>query len=805
MTNQYDPKNSEPQWQKFWEDNNINKFDRESWETIYSIDTPPPTISWKIHIGHIFSYTQAEVIGRFQRMFGKNLFYPFWFDDNWLPTERLVEKEIWKKAVDMDRFEFVEECNRVTAGYREKFQNLWKSIGLSVDWTLQYSTVSKDTQRLSQQNFLNLLKKDVIYKKNSPALWCIECQTSVAQAEVEDKELDWIFYDLRFKLEDWTDIVVATTRPELLPACVAVFVNPEDSRYQSIIWKKIITPLGSKVEIMSDDKVSQEKWTWVVMCCTYWDETDMYWVKKYNLPEKIIIDKKWHIQNTWIQEIDGFFIKKAKNLIVEKLKNQWDVLWEKQIKHSVWTHERCGTPIEIITTSQWFVKILDKKEELLKLGDQINWYPDFMKKRYVDRVENLKWDWCISRQRYFGIPVPVWYSKKTGEQILPELSQLPIDPLKDKPINLPENHTYEDIYPDYDVLDTWATSSITPMINSDWKKSGILNNNLLPMDLRPQAHDIIRTWAFYTIVMSMYNWNTVPFKNVMISGHVLAWKGEKISKSKDNAGTTPEQLIENYWADPVRYWTCWGSLWKNVVFDEGEIKNGRKLVTKLWNATNFAILNLWDFDPTQAFDESNLQPVDKWILIKIREVAKNIKNFIENFEFWLARIEYEKFFWTIFTDNYLELIKDKIYNPWKYQDWNMKKLSAQYALYHGLLNVVKLISPILPHVTEELYQNYFRKFEWTISIHKTKYPEIDFDSTSFAVMENEMTVVLDLIDKIRKWKVENWIKLWEEFSKLIVIVKENNLSKYVDDLKSISKAKEVEIKMWEEVKCEIIR
>lgn len=801
MWDNYDPKLSEAQWQKYWEENKINEFDFDSTAPIYSIDTPPPTVSWKIHIWHIFSYTQAEVIARYKRMRWYNVFYPFWFDDNWLPTEILVEKETWKKATEIWRVEFGKECIATTEFYAKQFKQLWQSIGLSVDWRLDYSTISPKVQRISQLSFLSLYKKWIIYKKDTPALWCHKCWTSVAQAEVEDKELDSVFYDIIFKLESWQDLVIATTRPELLPACVAVFVNPQDARYTNIIGSNIVTPLWNTVKVMSDEKVALDKWTWAVMCCTYWDETDMYWVSQYNLEEKIILDDKWTLINTGNAELDGLYLLKWRKVIVEILDNAWLIVAKKPIIHAVWTHERCGTPMEIIPVPQWFISIMDKKQQLLDMWNQINWYPDHMKKRYDNWVQNLKWDWCISRQRYFGIPIPAWRSKLTWELILADESQLPIDPLKDKPLNLPKWHTIDDIVPETDVLDTWATSSLTPLINSNWMSENSMVHKLMPMSLRPQAHDIIRTWAFYTIVMSYFHTWNIPFQDIMISWHVLAWKWEKISKSKWNAKHTPESLIEEFGADPVRYWACGWSLWNNVVFDELEIKAWRKLVTKLWNAARFVFMNLEWFDQTQNIPFDKLQLIDKWILSRLTQTTNKMQEKLDGFEFGLARKEFETFFWSDFCDDYLEIVKDIVYNFSKYDNWDNKKLSAQYSLYVSLLSVLKLISPILPHITEEIYQKYFKQTNQINSIHKCSYPDFGLNSEDVELYSSKFDILKEYVAAMRKAKSDSGKRLGEEVQWLRILCSEEKLAilkNFEVELLSVAKSKSVEYVIWED-------
>lgn len=795
MSTKYDPKESEPKWQKFWEDNNIYKYQPDSEKPIYSIDTPPPTVSGKIHVGHIFSYTQAEVIARFKRMQGYNVFYPFGFDDNGLPTERLVEKEINKKAVDMPRKEFISTCLEITGKYRKEFKKLWQSIGISADWDLEYSTISDYSRKMSQKSFLELYKRGFIVKKNAPALWDIEVKTSVAQAEIEDKEFDSFFHDIKFTIETGEDLVIATTRPELLPACTAVFVNPEDARYTHLIGKKVTTPLGKSVTIMADEKVAIDKGSGAVMCCTYGDETDLYWVKTYKLEETIIITPEGKIKDSHIEEMNGLYVSKARPLILEKLKEMGALLNSKPIVHSVKVYERTGRPIEIIPVSQWFIKTLEMKDKLLENADKINWYPEYMKKRYVEWVENLKWDWCISRQRFFGVSVPAWYSKKTGEIIFPDESQLPVDPVFDKPNTLPEGHTYDDIEPDHDVLDTWATSSMTPQINAHWGENHPLANKLIPMDLRPQAHDIIRTWALYTIIKSELHFNDIPWKNTMISGHVLFKKGEKISKSKNQKMMTPEEMIEKFSADAVRFWACRSSLGKDIQLEENEIKNGNKLVTKLWNAVNFAFTNISDYDRKTKLSVDQLEMSDQWILLRTQETGLKMVEALEKFEFGGAMAEFEKFFWHDLCDFYLEMVKDRMYKPEKYENGEDKKLSAQYALYTALNGVIKLIAPYLPHITEELYQSHYQKEEGFLSIHQTTLPTniIEVPSNNADIYKG-IDTTFEIIEAVRKFKTDNKIRLGEEIAEVKVKATEQDvalLKNFQDDIQGISRARAI--------------
>jgi len=455
----YNPFEKERYWQNFWEKERVYEFDPEQKGTLFIVDTPPPTISGALHMGHIFSYIQAEVIARFKRMEGANIRYPQGFDNNGLPTERLTEKEIGVRGRDMELEEFTESCLRITEKYKRIYEELWRSIGLSVDWRLEYSTISPEVQKLAQSAFKELYEKRLIYKKDAPALYCPECQTSFAQAEKEDKEKEAVFFDLLFMTEDGQDLIISTTRPELLPACSAVFVNPKDKRYKQLVGKKVRTPLGQEVAVLSDDKAEIEKGSGAVMCCTYGDETDIYWAKTYELQERIILDRNGKLQNVdELPEINGKTPDVARKIIIEILKKDGFVKKEEKIKHSIGVHERCGTPIEFLPTTQWFVKMVGMKDNLLQAGNRINWHPPYMKKRYEEWVSGLKWDWCISRERFYGIPIPVFNCDRCAGIVIPEKSDFPVDPKTQKMENNCPYCKTGKLIPERNVLDTWFTS-----------------------------------------------------------------------------------------------------------------------------------------------------------------------------------------------------------------------------------------------------------------------------------------------------------------------------------------------------------
>ncbi|MBU2008184.1 valine--tRNA ligase [Patescibacteria group bacterium] len=802
----YDFQAKEKYWQNFWEREKVYEFDPNSPKPLFTIDTPPPTISGPLHLGHIYSYTQAEVISRFKRMAGLNVRYPFGLDNNGLPTERLVEKEKGIRGRSSDLAQFTKTCLEVTEHYRHIYEELWKSIGLGVDWRLEYSTISPEVQKISQIAFKELFDKGLIYKKESPALFCTECQTSVAQAEVEYKEKDSVFYDLKFKMEDGRPLTISTTRPELLPACVAVFVHPDDERYKTYIGEKIITPLGNSVEIIADEKVSIEKGTGVVMCCTYGDETDASWVKKYSLPEKVILDKNGLFLNSAVEELRNKNIKQGREEIINLLQEKKSLLGSKPIKHDVGVHERCGTPIEILSTPQWFVKLLDAKNNLLEMVEKINWHPPHMRKRFEEWVKNLKWDWCISRERFYGTPIPAFSCDKCDTISVAEESEMPIDPKKsiERPCKMCDDGK---LLPEKDVLDTWFTSSLTPDINAASQYNGNIGNKMLPMSMRPQAHDIIRTWAVYTMLMSHYKHNDIPWKELMISGHILLRKGEKISKKTGGGKLKPEEMIATYSADATRYAMCGASLGRDAYYDEGEVEKGKKLITKLYNAGKLVLGNLdrFKFD----FDKKNLEPIDKWIILKSQIAASEMADAFNNYEFGKARQIFEDFFWREYCDNYLEIIKGRVRST--SVDDETKRQSAQYALYQSFLNILKMSSPFVPHIAEEVYHGnfgegaeksfisdagsgIFLQHESSKSIHLLGWPttweELKSDSDQIL---GSSSYVLEIISKVRQYKTQNKIKMVAPVSIKIMCSADlqNQLSGYIDDLKNVTKAESI--------------
>ncbi len=517
LPKKYEPNEFEPRLMAKWEEAGVFHFQANSDRPVYSIDTPPATVSGKLHLGHIYSYTHTDVFARFQRMRGKNVFYPMGYDDNGLPTERLVESLLGTSAPDIGKRAFIEKCLQLSQQAELEYQNLWQRLGLSIDWRHTYRTIDDLSQRTSQLSFIDLYKKGLVYRQEAPAIWCPECHTAIAQADVNDLERESLMVTLAFQLENGESLPIGTTRPELLPAGVAVFVHPDDQRFRDIVGQEVRVPLFDQmVTVRQDPAANPEKGTGVVMCCTFGDTVDKHWWYTYHLPHIQAID-----QQGKITEAGGVYaglpVSEARQEIITSLEQGGYLLEQTPTSQIVPVHERCDTPVEFIMSQQWFIRLLDHKDELLAAGERISWHPQHMKARYLSWVENLAWDWCISRQRYYGVPFPLWYCQECGEIILADEEQLPVDPIEAQPLT-PCQCGSENFSPERDILDTWATSSMTPQIVGGWLREDDLYQQVFPFSLRPQAHEIIRTWAFYTIAKSHYHFQQLPWQEVAISG-----------------------------------------------------------------------------------------------------------------------------------------------------------------------------------------------------------------------------------------------------------------------------------------------
>ena len=800
--------------QQYWQQHQVYKWNpSEGREANFIIDTPPPTVSGKLHIGHIFSYSHIDFIARFQRMCGKNVFYPIGFDDNGLPTERLVEKERGIKAGKMARAEFVAICREVVQAHEERFRELFKKMGYSFDWELEYQTISPQTSRISQISFLDLLQKGQIYRKDQPVLWDPVDQTALAQAEIEDKEKSSFMNDVIFQLEQGGSITIATTRPELLAACAAILVHPDDARYKNIVGSWAISPLFfNKIPIIADENVLIQKGSGAVMCCTFGDATDILWWQKHNLPTQIIINKQGQMvqinfdqQNSLnpilasenYAQLQGLKINAAREKSIELLKNAAVLTKQTPLQQVVKCAERSGAPLEILITPQWFIKTIQHKEKLLELSSQLNWSPHFMQTRLDNWIKGVSWDWCISRQRFFGVPFPVWYSKRKGEEgkvLLADIDKLPIDPVN----CLPQGYSSDEVEPDLDVMDTWATSAVSPQINSLAINKNFAidldrHNKTFPADLRPQAHEIIRIWAFGTILKSYLHEQVLPWKNIMISGWCLAEDKSKMSKSKGNI-IEPLSLLEKHGVDAIRYWASTAKPGHDTCYTEAVVLNGKKLVNKLLNAakfcqSHFVKIDLKNFDINKEIQNKQIFcQSDLWILSKLDKIIVAASKAFENFEYCEAREVAETFFWRDFCDTYLELIKGRVYNDSGLN--SSAQVSAIKTLYHTLGTVLKLLAPFLPYITEEINIDILQNNN---SIHaRGSWPsEINF---IFSNCDSVEEIVFGIIENVRRAKTERNLSMKAPVALINAQITGTNISAdLVEDLKNVTCANQLAI------------
>ena len=737
----------EAAWSARWESRGTYRFDRDRpREEVYAIDTPPPTVSGSLHLGSVFSYTHPDLLARFQRMRGRAVFYPMGWDDNGLPTERRVENHFGVRCdpslpydpaftppetpgagkLAISRPNFVELCLRLTAQDEQAFEALFRRLGLSVDWSLTYTTIGPVARRASQRGFLRLLAKGEAYQAEAPTLWDVTFRTAVAQAELEDRERPGATHRIRFTGPpegsgepqggapvDQGPVEVETTRPELLPACVALVAHPDDRRWARLVGRTVATPLfGVRVPVLAHSLADPAKGTGLAMVCTFGDTTDVTWWRELRLPVRSIVTRDGRIRpappdgvpdgGAWA-ELAGQTVAEARRRMVALLRASGDLVGEpRPILHPVKFYEKGERPLEIVTSRQWFIRVLDHRERLLELGRALDWTPPFMRARYEHWVGGLNSDWLISRQRFFGVPVPLWYPITAGGEvdhgnpIVPGEERLPVDPASDVPDGyLPEQRGRPGGFAaDPDVMDTWATSSLSPQIAGGWEDDLDLFARVFPMDLRPQGPEIIRTWLFYTVVRSFIEHGTLPWRAAAISGWVLDPDRKKMSKSKGNA-VTPADLLERHGADAVRYWAARGRPGADTAPDEAQMRVGRRLAVKLLNASRF-VLGLPGAAGGPVGEPA--APLDLAMLAELDAVAAEATASLEAAEWTQALQRTEAFFWT-FCDDYLELVKDRAYGA----TGEPGAASARAALTGALDVLLRLLAPYLPFATEEVW------------------------------------------------------------------------------------------------------
>lgn len=786
LAKRYEPNVLEPQLAHKWRQDGIYHFVRATERPIYSIDTPPPTVSGHLHLGHAYSYSHTDFMARFWRMRGYNVFYPMGFDDNGLPTERLVEQREGVRAEDIGRDAFIGRCLAIGEELEESYLELFTRLGLSVDWRYSYRSIAPQSRRLAQWSFLDLFRRGLVYRREAPVIWCPLCHAAFAQADVDDLERETTLYTLKFELQGGEALPIATTRPELLPACVAIFVHPEDPRATGLLERQATVPLfGQKVPVLADSGADPEKGTGIVMCCTFGDAADVGWWYKHELPLRQAIAP----DGTMLAGAGAFVglpIADARRQIVAELEASGQLLEQEATPQTVRVHERCDTPVEFIVSRQWFVSVLAERDSLLEAGDDIEWIPQHMRARYEQWVENLGWDWCISRQRAFGVPFPVWYCDNCGEMILAPEDALPLNPTETLPDDSCPRCGGNQFTPEMDVMDTWATSSLTPQIAGRMFEDPALYNLVYPYSLRPQAHEIIRTWAFYTIVKSQYHFQSRPWQAITLSGWGLAPQGTaKISKSRGGGPLGFMATMERYSADAVRYWAASTGFGKDSVIDERKIRAGSKLATKLWNVARFAERFL-EGAPT-ASGSQNLTPADRWIQSRCQRLVERVTALMEGYDYATAKSEIESFFWTEFADNYLEMAKKRLY------DGGDDARGAQVTLRLGLLTTLKLLAPFMPYVTEAIFQALFDK-EGTI--HRDSWPQVEqehLDEDAEALGEQLVAVA----SAVRRYKSEKNLSLAAELTQLHLSVADETMQAMFRaaeaDLVSVTRARQLTV------------
>ncbi len=754
----YDPELIETKWQQRWVDEATYAYshDGESDDpnTSYAIDTPPPTVSGSLHMGHLYGSTLQDFAARFQRMADGPVLFPFGYDDNGIASERLTESELEIKHQDYERREFQQLCREVCEGYEAEFTEKMQDLGTSIDWDHTYKTIEPRVQRISQLSFLDLYEKGREYRKKAPAIWCPECETAISQVETEDDERHSHFNDIAFEMagEDppREEFVISTTRPELIPACVSVFVHPDDEANQELIGESATIPIfGHEVPIIADERVDMETGSGIVMCCTFGDQNDIEWYQAHDLPLRVAIDETATMTDL-AGDYEGLSTEQAREAIVEDLEDLGYLRDRRDHVHDVGVHERCDTPVEYRVSKQWYVEILDHKDEYLEAGAEMEWYPEKMFTRYQHWIEGLEWDWLISRQRDSGIPFPVWYCTECDHPIMADREDLPVDPLSDDPPvdACPEcgNEGPDAFEPEEDVFDTWATSSLTPLINAGWdwdaeRESFTMDHpELYPFDLRPQGHDIISFWLFHTIVKCYEHTGEVPFDATLINGHVLDENREKMSKSKGNV-VEPSAVLEKFPVDAVRFWAASAAVGDDFPFSEKDIVAGEKLLRKLWNASKL----VGSLAPVNPDEPADLEAIDRWLLAELDAAIADLTDHLERYEFAKARNRLRTFFWNTFCDDYLEIAKTREDNP-----------STQYALRTAHRTFLLLWAPYLPHVTEEIWQAVYADTSSELeTIHTENWPQPQGYTADLEAGETAMEV----ISALRRYKSEHQLPL----------------------------------------------
>ena len=786
MSNEEIPKDydfkKEKIWEQKWEDENVYKYIGDGSRPRYIIDTPPPYPTGAIHLGHVLNWVYIDMNARYRRQKGFDVLFPQGWDCHGLPTEVKVEETHNIKKNDVSREQFRQYCIDLTAKNIASMKKDMKAMGYSQDWTREFVTMNPEYMKKTQYSFLKMYEDGLIYQGKHPVNWCPRCQTAIAFAEVEYSDNTTFLNYVNFPpaVEDSYDdiassqesgkqadpkdegILIATTRPELMSACVAVVIHPDDERYAHLLGKYVEVPLShQKVKIIADEEVDPEFGTGAVMICTFGDKTDVSWVQKYDLEVIEVMDDDGTLTSA-AGRYEGMDLQTCKKQTIEDLDAEGYLLKKEEVDQNVGQCWRCKTPVEILLKEQWFVAVRDLIEKTKVAADEMNWVPEHMKSRMVNWADSMEWDWCISRQRIFATPIPVWYCKDCGKVILPDVEDLPIDPTVDKPKHACECGC-EEFVPEVDVLDTWMDSSISPLSIAGWPDEDYINH--FPSNIRPQGHDIIRTWAFYTTLRCIALTGQKPFDDIVINGMVFGEDGNKMSKSRPEFVVGPEEVIEQYGADPLRTWAANSVPGSDVIFDWKDIKHGYRFLRKFWNAFRFISMQI--FDEEVSYDEVKdyLGPLDLWILSKLNNLNVKVDNAFADYNFADTITSIERFFWHDFCDEYIEAVKYRLYTDVS----DESRRAAKYTLRTVVETSLKLLAPIAPFFTEEVYQYFSDE-----SIHTTLWPEV-YEELISEEMEDKGETTVELIDEVRRFKSASKIPLNAELAEVNVYTSDEDL------------------------------
>lgn len=793
----YDFKN-EKKWEKKWEDDDIYKFIGDGTRPRYIIDTPPPYPTGSIHLGHVLNWVYIDMNARYRRLKGNDVLFTQGWDCHGLPTEVKVEETHGIKKNDVSRAKFREFCIDLTTENIAKMKDQMQALGFSQDWSREFITMTPEYMYKTQYSFLKMYDEGLIYQGIHPVNWCPRCETAIAFAEVEYSDnqtnLNYVnfppaaedFYEdiasskLSGKVADPSEegVMIATTRPELMSACVAVVVHPDDERYGSLVGKYVEVPLScQKVKIIPDEEVDPEYGTGAVMVCTFGDKTDVAWVNKHNLEVIDAINEQGMLTEA-AGRYAGMDLQTCKKQTIEDLKEEGYLLKQETVDQNVGQCWRCKTPIEILVKKQWFVAVRELIDKTKEAAEEMNWVPEHMKSRMINWADSMEWDWCISRQRIFATPIPVWYCKDCGKVMLPDVDQLPIDPTVDKPKHACECGCTEFIGEE-DVLDTWMDSSISPLSIAGWPHEGYMDN--FPANIRPQGHDIIRTWAFYTTLRCLALEGEKPFDDIVINGMVFGEDGYKMSKSRGNV-IAPDDVIAEYGADPLRTWAANSVPGSDVAFDWKDIKHGFKFLRKFWNAFRFISMQIFD---GEIAEPTVYEPIDLWILSKLNALNETVDEAFATYNFADTISSIEKFIWHDFCDEYIEAVKYRLYGDDISEE---SRNAAKYTLKTVVETSLKLLSPIVPFFTEEVYQYFSDE-----SIHKSSWPEVGIIDEK-AIESGD--IAIELIDEVRRFKSNSKIPLNAPLAEVNVFTEELGgvFEEFADTIRGTLKIENFQIK-----------